>query len=326
MRYEHLDSALCLVTGGAGYIAHGLTLELLARGAKVRRLYRADGRKPAFEHPSVEDVAGDVAKRSDLERASAGVDVVFHLAERASVHFAENDPAGEFEANVRPLIALGEICLEKTPVPKLVFASTAHPDAPLTIHDLHKLMAEQYLEFSARIHGLAATTLRLCDVYGPGPPSGSSDHRGSRSERPREGVLNEFVRRAMNGEALTVYGDGREIRDYVFIADVARAFIAAAEASKATTGGHFVVGSGRGHSIADAASRVASIVGKRLGKPVAVSHAKPPQGLSGTEQASFVADPEPFEKAAGFRATTTLDEGLERTLDHFLDLEKGGQQ
>ncbi len=325
-RAQHLDGALCLVTGGAGYVAHSLTLELLARGAKVRRMYRADRRKPAFENPNVEDVAGDVMVRADLERACAGVDVVFHLAGQTSIYTAEKDPAGDFEANVRPLIALGEICLGKTPTPKLVFAGTATviglttkvpvdpnlPDSPVTIYDLHKLMAEQYLEFCARVRGLAGATLRLCNVYGPGPPSGSSDR----------GVLNQMVRRAMNGEALTVYGDGHQIRDYVYVADVARAFAAAAEASDATAGGHFVIGSGRGHRLADAVSLVASIVGKRLGKPVAVTHVEPPKGLSSIEQRSFVADPEPFAKATGFRAAVTLDEGIERTLDHFLALEK----
>jgi nucleoside-diphosphate-sugar epimerase len=126
----------------------------------------------------------------------------------------------------------------------------------------------------------------------------------------------------MKGEALTVYGDGHQIRDYVYIADVARAFTAAAEASENTTGKHFFIGSGRGHSIKDAVSRVASIVGKRLGNPVPVTQVEPPKGLSLIEARSFVADPEPFAKATGFRPTVTLDEGIERTLDHFLSLEK----
>jgi nucleoside-diphosphate-sugar epimerase len=325
-RAHHLDGAFCLVTGGAGYLAHSLTTDLISAGARVRRLFRADRRKPAFEDSNVEDMAGDVTVRADLERACAGVDIVFHLAGQTSVYTAEGDPPRDFEANVRPLIALGEICLGKTPSPKLVFAGTATviglttevpvdpnlPDAPVTIYDLHKLMAEQYLEFCARVRGLSGTTLRLCNVYGPGPPSGSSDR----------GVLNQMVRRAMNGEALTVYGEGHQIRDYVYVKDVARAFTAAASASEATTGRHFVIGSGKGHSIKDAVSRVAGIVGKRLGREIEVKHVEPPKGLSSIEHRSFVADPEPFEKATGFRPRVTLDEGIERTLDHFLTLEK----
>jgi UDP-glucose 4-epimerase len=185
-------------------------------------------------------------------------------------------------------------------------------DAPVTIYDLHKLMAEQYLEFCARTRGLSGTTLRLCNVYGPGPPSGSSDR----------GILNQMIRRAMNGEALTVYGHGNQIRDYAYVADVARAFSAAAEAPDATMGKHFVIGTGRGHSVREAVSRVAAIVGKRMNREIAVTTVTPPAGLSSIENRFFVADPEPFAKATGHRPLVALDEGIERTLDHLLTQEK----
>jgi UDP-glucose 4-epimerase len=325
-RAPTLAGALCLVTGGAGYLAHGLTLELVSAGARVRRLFRANGRKPWLANANVEDVTGDVTRRDDLERASAGVDLVFHLAGQTSVYAAERDPPHDFNANVRPLIALTELCLSQNPAPRILFAGTAtqiglttsvpiepaRADAPATIYDLHKLMAEQYLEFFGRVRGLSGTTLRLCNVYGPGPPSGSSDR----------GVLNQMIRRAMNGEALTVYGDGNQIRDYVFVGDVARAFVAAASAPTTTAGRHFVIGTGRGHSIRDAVSRVAAIVGGRLGREIAVTTVMPPDALAAIENRSFVADPEPFEAATGFRPNVTLEEGIERTLEHFVAREE----
>jgi nucleoside-diphosphate-sugar epimerase len=325
-RASTLASALCLVTGGAGYLGHALTTDLVDAGARVRRLFRATGRRPWLEHPSVEDLTGDVTVRGDLERACEGVDVVFHLAGQTSVYKAETDPTSDFEANVRPVITIAEIALEKTPAPRVVFAGTStatgltlsvpidpgRRDAPVTVYDLHKLMAEQYLEFCARARALSATTLRLCNVYGPGPPSGSSDR----------GILNQMIRRAMNGEALTVYGDGNQIRDYAYVADVARAFTAAAEAPAATAGKHFVIGTGHGHTIHDAVSRVAAIVGRRLAKDVAVTSIAPPAGLSSIENRSFVADPEPFERATGFRPLVALDDGIERTLEHLLTQEK----
>jgi nucleoside-diphosphate-sugar epimerase len=321
-RPSTLSGALCLVTGGAGYLGHAITLDLLEAGARVRRLFRATGRRPWLQDPNVEDVEGDVTVKSDLERACASVDVVFHLAGQTSVYKADKDPAADFFANVRPLVDIAEICRAQSPAPRVVFAGTStvtgvtlsvpvdpeRRDAPVSIYDLHKLMAEQYLEFCARVHGLTGTTLRLCNVYGPGPPSGNSDR----------GILNQMIRRALNGEALTVYGEGQQIRDYGYVADVARAFTAAAEAGAATTGKHFVIGTGRGHTVRDAVSRVASIVGRRLGTEVAVTTVPPPAGLSAIEDRSFVADPEPFERATGFRPLVTLDEGIERTLDHLL--------
>ncbi|HEX6272473.1 MAG TPA: NAD-dependent epimerase/dehydratase family protein [Polyangiaceae bacterium] len=321
-----LAGSLCLVTGGAGYIGHSLTLELLDAGARVRRLFRA-GRRPALEHPNVENVIGDVTVRSDLARACANADVVFHLAGQTSVYTADRDPIGDFEANVRPVTAIAELCLERTPSPRVVLAGTStvtgvtlsvpidpgRRDAPVSIYDLHKLMAEQYLEFCARVRGLSATTLRLCNVYGPGPPSASSDR----------GILNQMIRRALNGEALTVYGEGNQIRDYAYVGDVARAFRAAAEApAVAVSGRHFVVGTGLGHTVRSAVSRVAELVGARTGREVPVTTVTPPAGLSPIENRFFVADPAPFEEASGFRPRVTLDEGIERTLDHLALQEK----
>src|SRR5262245_17253747 len=106
-----LSGALCLVTGGAGYLAHSLTRELVAGGATVRRLFRAGRRTPWLEDRNVADMTGDVTQREDLERACAGVDVVFHLAGQTSVYAAERDPLRDFDVNVRPLVALTEICI-----------------------------------------------------------------------------------------------------------------------------------------------------------------------------------------------------------------------
>ena len=326
-RVSTLGGALCLVTGGAGYIGHSLTRDLLAAGARVRRLFRATGRRPWLARPNVEDVAGDITERADLERAAADVDVVFHLAGQTSVYVADKDPVRDFAANVQPLIDLAELCLARNPSPRLVFSGTstvtgvtlsvpvdpARRDAPVTVYDVHKLMAEQYLEFCARVRGLSATTLRLCNVFGPGPPSGSSDR----------GILNQMIRRALNGEALTVYGEGNQLRDYAYVEDVARAFTAAAEApASAVAGEHFVIGTGRGHTVREAVLRVAALVGARLGNQVAVATVAPPPGLSPIENRFFVADPAPFERATGFRPLVTLDDGIARTLDHLLSQEK----
>jgi len=325
-RASPLSGALCLVTGGAGYVGHSLTLELLDAGAKVRRLLRANGRAPAFEHEGVEDVRGDITERKDLERAADGADVIFHLAGQTSVYTADKDPARDFDINVRPVTWLSDICLAKTPSTRLVLAGTAtaigltltvpvepdRSDEPVTVYCLHKLMAEQYVEYAARVRGLTGTTLRLCNVYGPGPPSGSSDR----------GILNQMIRRALNGEALTVYGEGNQIRDYGYVKDVARAFTAAAEAPETTRGKHFVIGTGHGHTVREAVSRVATIVGRRLGKTVEVTTVPTPDGLSSIEHRSFIADPVPFERATGFRPSVTLDEGIERTLEALMSREK----
>lgn len=312
-----------LITGGAGYIGAALLPAIAAEpGARVRRLFR--GEKPPAEQYaglSVEDFRGDVRERGDLERALEGVDVVLHLAAQTSVYVADKDPAADIDANLRPMLHLLEACRALGSKPRVVLASTCTvygvspplpvrehtPVTPITVYDLHKLAVESYLRHYAEqgyVHGVA---LRLANVYGPGP----------KSSKPDRGVLNGMVRRALAGESLKIYGTGEFLRDYVYIDDVARAFVQAAVAAPSLGGRAFPVVSGQSHTLADAVRLVARSVSERTGRAVSVEHVEPPPGLSPIENRNFVADPADLAAAAGFRAAVTLAAGISRTIDYF---------
>jgi len=130
-------------------------------------------------------------------------------------------------------------------------------------------------------------------------------------------VLNGMVRRALAGESLKVYGTGEFLRDYVYIDDVARAFVQAAAAAPNLAGRAFPVVSGQSHTLADAVGLVARLVSERTGRAVSVEHVEPPPGLSPIENRNFVADPTDLAAAAGFRAGVTLAAGISRTIDYF---------
>jgi len=183
----------------------------------------------------------------------------------------------------------------------------SHPDHPITVYDLHKQMAEQYLRWYTEQGFVRGVTLRLANVYGPGPLS-------SRSDR---GILNQMVRRALAGEPLTIYGAGDPLRDYIYVKDVARAFIAAARHSAALNGRYFVIGSGQGHTIAEAMRMIAARCGARTGREVPVQHIDPPGALSPIEQRHFVADSHRFCAATGWQAHHTLADGIDLTLEAF---------
>jgi UDP-glucose 4-epimerase len=130
-------------------------------------------------------------------------------------------------------------------------------------------------------------------------------------------VLNGMVRRALLGETLKIYGTGEFLRDYVFVDDVARAFLLGAAAAGSVNGRAFPVASGEGHTFAQAVGLVARLVSERTGREVRVEHVEPPPGLSRIENRSFVADPRALEAAIGFRAQISLEQGILRTIEYF---------
>ena len=312
-----------LVTGGGGFIAASLIKLLCAADCHVMRLLRSSAATwPDPGLACIEDRIGDVRDPVLWQSLPDGIDVVFHLAAQTSTYEANRDPRADLDSNVLPVLLMLQACRERNISPAVICASTVticglperlpvdenHPEAPITVYDLHKQMAENYLKYHVRIGTVRGAALRLANVYGPGP-------RSSRADR---GVLNQMVGRALRGEALTVYGRGEQLRDYVHVEDVARAFLAAAVHVDALNGRHCIIGRGEGHSIAQALQLVAERVALRTGKLVPVTHVEPPAGLSPIEARNFVADTRRFAEATGWQARHGLPYGIDTLIESLI--------
>jgi len=308
-----------LITGGGGYLAHGILRGLAEIDCRVVRFGRSAEKMTLSGRPNIESVTGDVRDGNVWTSLLEGIDIVFHFAAQTSVYVAQKDPLADLQANVSPLLTLLETCRLKGWRPIVIFAGTvteaglpatipvdeSQIDRPITIYDLHKLIAEKYLAHYANEGLVRGATLRLANVYGPGPPSSSADR----------GVLNMMVRRAIAGEAITVYGDGRHLRDYVYVDDVANAFLSCAAEIDQTNGRYFVIGSGEGHTILEAMTLVADRVALKTGARAPLAQVEPPQPQSPIEARNFVADSGLFTKLTGWRATVGLTEGIDRTIE-----------
>lgn len=294
-----------VVSGATGYIAAAVIERLSNAGAKVVKLSR--------------ELTGDYADTELWRRVLPGADAVFHLAAQTSFYKAAENPDADFAANVAPMRALLEAGRGAGLKPFIVFAGSSteaglpqratvdetHPDAPVTVYDLHKLLAEKLLEGYAR-QGLArGATLRLSNVYGPGPKSSAADR----------GILNASIAKALRGEPLTVYGKGEPVRDYLYIDDLAGAFLAAGRGGPALDGRHFVMGSGRGVSLKASFELVAARVEVKTGRKVPVVSVPEPPGLSPIEARRFVADASAFRAAAGWAPKVALEDGIDRTIE-----------
>jgi len=126
-----------------------------------------------------------------------------------------------------------------------------------------------------------------------------------------------MIMAALRGEPLTVYGTGEYVRDYLFVDDVADAFLRAAAHPERINGRHFVVGSGRGVTIRGGFELVAARVETLIGRRVPVVTADPPGALSDIQKRNFVADPSRFSDATGWRPFWSLSDGIDRTIEAF---------
>lgn len=319
-----------LITGGAGYLAYSLLRLLKNKAASITLLDRPGADFFPVEgtatiqtvqadlraSPSTELMAGNVWKPHLLN-----VDIIFHLAAQTSAAKADADPDADLAINVTPITALIETCRQLKAAPAVLFAGTVTecgltdaipvnetaPDHPATQYDRHKLMSEKALELADREGVIRSVTLRMPNLYGPGPRSSSADR----------GVLNRMIRRALDGEALTVYGAGEYIRDYLFVEDAARAFLAAAENMESVHGRHFVIGTGIGTTIKGAFEGVAERVAARGHARVEVNRVAPPAPLPAIETRNFVADARQFQQTTGWRPTIGLQTGIDRTIEFY---------
>lgn len=324
--HEYLQGKHLLITGASGYLASNLIRSLKNIPCTLRRLSRKSSLPFLKGKVVIEDMQGEISDASVWSKAMQGIDVVFHFASQTSVYLADKDPESDYQANVLPMLYMLETCKKNENCPDILFAGTSTQvglpqalpvnemtkDNPVTIYDLHKLMAESYLKCYSRMGIVRGVTLRLTNVYGPGPKSSSEDR----------GFLNAMVRRALTGESLTLYGEGEFIRDYVYIDDVSSAFLQASINMASLNQKHFVLGSGKGHSISEALHQIVNRVALKINGKVAINSIDPPQGLSPIEKRNFVADSQSFSKHTGWHPDFSLIEGIDLTLEAFMAEEK----
>lgn len=303
-----------LVTGGAGFIGSNLVDALVARGDAVAVLDDlSTGRR--------ENLAGALSRGAvlhevdvrDGERVAAVVaevapDVIFHMAAQIDVRHSVADPALDSSINVGGTINLLEAA-RRVGVRRFVNTSTggaiygdAEPiptgedvvPAPMSPYGQSKHAAEGYVGLYARLHGLGAVTLRYSNVYGP-----RQDPLGE------GGVVAIFCGRLLDGRTPTIFGDGTQTRDYLFVGDVVAANLAAAE-SDAT--GAYNVGTGVETTVLDLAD---ALRGLGEGRPFEPEHAPERPG----ELHRSAIDPARAREVLGWEARTPLAEGLRLTLD-----------
>ncbi len=308
-----------LVTGGAGFIGSNLAIALAGAGASVKVV---DAMIPGYGgnlfnlEPVKGSVSVDVADIRDpgaMARAVRGVDVVFHLAGQMDHVLSLTDPFPDIDINIRGTTVLMEALKHHNPSARVVYTGTRGeygaadslpvsedaPTNPRGLHEISNLAAAKIVEMYGHVHGIRGTTLRLSNIYGP----------RAQMRHSRYGVVNWFVRLALDGSTIPVFGDGKILRDFLYVDDCVEAILLAA--SDAAAGEVLNVGGGEPTTFREVAATLSSLTGAPWELAPFSAERK------AQEPGDFYSDVSKIRRVLGWRPKTPLGEGLERTLAYY---------
>ena len=307
-----------MITGGLGFIGSNLARHLVDLGARVLLVDSliADYGGNLFNIDGITDRVrvnvADIRQQSTMNYLVRDRDVIFNLAGQVSHIDSMRDPYTDLEINCRSQLTVLEACRNHNPKVKVVFAGTrqvygrpaslpvdeSHLVRPTDVNGINKAAGEYYHLVYNNVFRVRACSLRLTNVYGP----------RQLIKHNRQGFIGWFIRRAIENEPIQIYGDGSQLRDFVYVDDAADAFLRAG-ASDACNGDVFNVGGDKPISHTELAALLVSVAGSG-----SVQHVDWPPDKKTIDIGSFVADSTKFKRATGWTPAVPLADGLRDTI------------
>ncbi|MEX1007110.1 MAG: GDP-mannose 4,6-dehydratase [Acidimicrobiia bacterium] len=314
-----------MVTGGLGFIGSNLALALVRQGAAVTvldarvprhganpwNLVPDGGTEPDARITVLDADLADV-ERPEVRAVAQGAEVVFNLAGQVSHVDSMNDPLFDLQSNTTSQFAFLDFLRRENLSTRVVFTSTRqlfgkprylpvdeeHPVAPVDVNGITKYATEQLHLLYHEVYGLPACAVRLTNVYGP----------RQRLRDEFQGFLPIFVRRALDGDVITVFGDGRQERDCLFVDDVVECLLLAAIAPDAP-GQLFNVGNDEHLELRVIAEAIVRAAGSGR-----VEHVEWPSDRDSIDIGSYFGDSSKAKRMLGWEPRTAFTEGIERTI------------
>lgn len=310
-----------LVTGGAGYLGATVVRELLKRGMEVvsiDNLYRGDYRhlSPHKDSRHLKMAVGDISSIEELKNcldAVKDLSSVVHLAAISGLARCDADHERAVLTNILGTLNVLEVAREHA-CPRVIFASSAsvlgvvrvtptpedHPLNPINLYGVTKLAGEKIVEWYNRSYDLSTVIFRIGNMYGVG----LFTHW--------EAVIPKFVKQALEGKPLTIYGSGNQARDFIHVLDVSNAVMLALNNKKVS--GTFNLGSSRTTSVNTIADSISEVFRHHYGKKVKTVHLPPREGESYKEDFRHSIDK--IRSELGFHPQRSLREGIEQTVEY----------
>ena len=310
-----------LITGGMGFTGSNLAIALVHAGADVTIV---DAMLPGYAGnlfniaPVRNRVAihfCDVRNVKAMNELVPAQDYVFHLAGQVDHILSLTNPFPDIDINIKGTAILMEALRQHNPQAKIIYTGTrgqygpavslpvseAAPTHPKGIYEISNLTAEKIIQVYNDVHGIAAVLLRLTNIYGP----------RAQMKHPRYGVVNWFVRLAVDDETIQVFGDGKILRDFLYIDDTIEAILMSALAPKAV-GEVLNVGIDQPHNFIELAEILIEVAGTGRWELVPFSPERKAQ-----EPGDFYSDISKIRQLVGWGPRTALKDGLRQTVDFY---------
>lgn len=322
---DTLQNKNVLVTGGLGFIGSNLAIRLVELGANVTvidSLIPESGGNKFNVSPiesEIEINSGDLRDAEMLSKAVVGMDYVFHLAGQVSHGDSMRDPELDLGMNCISSLNLVEACRHNCPDTRIVYTSTrqvygvpqelpvteAHPTLPVDVNGINKLAAEYYHLLYDRTYGLKSTVLRLTNTYGP----------RQQIRNNRQGFAGIFIRKSLQGEAIQIFGDGEQRRDFNYVDDVVEAILLAG-CNEACFGDVFNLGAPAHYSLNE------FIDALKTYRDFESSKISFPDDKKLIDIGDYYGDYSAFKRVTGWDPKVDLNEGLGRTLEFYQKYQK----
>ena len=313
----------CVVTGGLGFVGSNLVVRLVGEGAHVTvidSLVPGCGANPFNLRPvagEVEILECDISDADTLRQHMRPPDVIFNIAGEISHSASMSQPNRDLRINTIAQLQFLLFCRDMFRGARIVYASTRqlygrpkylpvneeHPLNPVDFNGVHKGAAEQYHLLLSDLGDLDCVVLRLSNIYGP----------RMALHLPQQGVMNVYIARALSGKPLTIYGDGMQLRDPLFIDDTVDAFLRAGLAS---------VDEWRVYNISGAESVTMTDIAKVITRRVALpppTHVPFPSASRSIDIGSYASVCYRASVGLDWRPTTAFEAGISRTIDYYKD-------
>lgn len=309
-----------LITGGLGFIGSNLCHKLVDLNANITVV---DSLIPEYGGNlfNVEDIKekihiniADIRDQYTMNNLVQEKDIIFNLAGQVSHIDSMNNPFPDADINARSQLYILEACRRFNPNAKVLFAGSRsqygralhlpvdekHPLKPTDFNGINKITGERYHLLYNDYFGIKTCSLRISNTFGP----------RQFMKNARQTFLAWFIRLAVEGKEITIYGDGKQKRDFCYVDDVVNAFLLAGQSDK-SNGQYFNVGNGIPVSVSEIAEKVVEAAGS--GK---LSFTDWPEDKKKIEIGDYYTNHEKITKALGWSPETSIEEGLKKTIEY----------
>ncbi len=310
-----------LITGGLGFIGSNLAHKLVSLDANVKII---DNLNPLYGgnlfnlfgiENKIEIVKQDIRESETIRSLIENADIIFHLAAQVSYIDSLNMPFEDLDLNARTTLNILEICRKYNPKVKIIFSSSRMvygkadkplinencETNPLSLYGIHKLTSEKYFLMYYKDFGIPCSILRLTNPYGP----------RQQIKHSKYSLVGWFIRQAMENKVIKIYGDGLQLRDYIYVDDIVDAMIKSA-ASDHSVGEIINIGSGVSSRFSDMVHSVINIV--KSGK---VEYIPWPENYEKIETGDISVDISKLQELTAWKPKVSLAEGISLTYEYY---------